>query len=278
MIGIIDVGGGLRGIYGSGVFDRLLDDKVSFDYCIGVSAGSANAITYLANQTGRTYRFYHDYSGRKEYMSFGNFLKCGQYLDLDYIYGTMTNSDGEDPLAFAQVMNHKSNLTAVVTDAETGEPAYYKKEDMKQDDYTVLKASSALPGVCKGYEINSRKYYDGGVSDPVPIQKALTDGCDKIVLILTKPIANCDTLARDTRMAKLLRRKYPVLAQKLKDKSVNYKKGVDLALELQKQGKCLIIAPDDCCGVSTLTKEKDKLHALYEKGYNDGGRIKDFVK
>ena len=42
MIGCIDVGGGLRDIYGAGVFDRLLDDGVTFDYCLGVSAGSAN--------------------------------------------------------------------------------------------------------------------------------------------------------------------------------------------------------------------------------------------
>ena len=42
MTGVIDVGGGLRGIYGAGVFDRCIDDGVKFDYCIGVSAGAAN--------------------------------------------------------------------------------------------------------------------------------------------------------------------------------------------------------------------------------------------
>ncbi|MBQ8782391.1 MAG: patatin family protein [Clostridia bacterium] len=278
MIGVIDVGGGLRGIYGSGVFDRCLDDNVAFDYCIGVSAGSANAITYLSGQKGRTYRFYHDYSSRKEYMSFGNFLKHSQYIDLDYVYGTLTNSGGEDELDFPTAMKNKSNLTVVVTDAKTGKPAYFTKHDMMQDDYRVLKASSALPLVCKSYEINGRMYYDGGISDPVPVKRALEDGCEKFVLILTKPLANSDTLTRDGRAAKLLKGKYPELSEKLKDKSINYKKGVDLALELEKQGKCIIIAPDDCCGVSTLTKEKDKLHALYEKGYNDGARIKEFVK
>ncbi len=278
MIGVIDVGGGLRGIYGAGVFDRLLDDRVVFDYCIGVSAGSANAITYLANQKGRTYRFYHDYSSRKAYMSLGNFVKCGQYIDLDYVYGKLTNSSGEDPLDFGTAIQNKADLTIVATDALTGEPVYFSKHDMKQDDYTILKASSALPGVCKGYEINNKVYYDGGVSDPVPIQKALDDGCDRIVLILTKPIKNSDTLARDTKMAKLLQKKYPAISEKLAEKSVNYKKGVDLALELQKQGKCLIVAPDDCCGVSTITTDKNKLRTLYEKGYNDGAKIKEFVK
>lgn len=278
MIGVIDVGGGLRGIYGSGVFDRCLDDNINFDYCIGVSAGSANAITYLSRQKGRTYRFYHDYSGRKEYMSFGNFFKHSQYIDLDYVYGTMTNSGGEDSLDFPAVLRNDSSLTVVATDAETGEPAYFTKNDMVQDDYRILKASSSLPLVCKPYEINGRMYYDGGISDPVPVKKALNDGCDRLVLILTKPLSNSDTLTRDSRVAKLLKGKYPELSKKLADKSISYKNGVDIALEMEKQGKCIIIAPDDCCGVSTLTKEKDKLHALYEKGYNDGARIKEFVE
>ena len=48
MVGVIDVGGGLRGIYGAGVFDRCLDDGVQFDCCIGVSAGSANLASFIA--------------------------------------------------------------------------------------------------------------------------------------------------------------------------------------------------------------------------------------
>ena len=41
-IGVIDVGGGLRGIYAAGVFDWCLENGVKFDYGIGISAGSAN--------------------------------------------------------------------------------------------------------------------------------------------------------------------------------------------------------------------------------------------
>ena len=42
MLGIIDVGGGMRGIYTAGIYDYLLDHQITFDYCLGVSAGSAN--------------------------------------------------------------------------------------------------------------------------------------------------------------------------------------------------------------------------------------------
>lgn len=73
--GVIDVGGGLRGIYAAGVFDHCLDEKIVFDFGIGISAGSANLASYMSGQRGRNYKFYQEYSGRKEYMGAGNLLR-----------------------------------------------------------------------------------------------------------------------------------------------------------------------------------------------------------
>lgn len=85
--GIIDVGGGLRGIYGAGVLDRCLEEGIHFDCCIGVSAGSANMSSYIAGQHGRNKPFYDEYSFRKEYMSVKNLVQKHSYLDLGYVYG-----------------------------------------------------------------------------------------------------------------------------------------------------------------------------------------------
>ena len=99
-LGVIDVGGGFRDIYGAGVFDWCLDHDVNFDYCIGISAGSANLASYLARQRGRNYTFYMDYVFRKEYASLDNWLKTRNYVDLDYVYSTLSNSDGENPIDY----------------------------------------------------------------------------------------------------------------------------------------------------------------------------------
>ena len=64
---VVDVGGGLRGVYATGVLDRCLEEGVRFDAGVGVSAGSANIASYLAGQKGRNYQFYAEYSSRKEY-------------------------------------------------------------------------------------------------------------------------------------------------------------------------------------------------------------------
>ncbi len=278
MNAVIDAGGGLRGIYTAGVFDRCLDDEISFDLCIGVSAGSANISTYIAKQRARTYRFYHDYSQRKEYMSLGNFIRKGSYLDLDYIYSVLTNSDGEDPIDYPQLAKYEGQLLIAATDAETGKAHYFTKDDLSQDNYKVFCASCAIPFVCKPVEIGGRKYMDGGVAVPVPLEKALEMGADKIVFALSKPKDFRRSSSRNDIVAKLIRRKYPEAARVLLESNAEYDRLVDKAIELEKEGKVLIVSPDDTCGVDTLTKDKEKLHLLYEKGYKDAGKIKEFLK
>jgi hypothetical protein len=52
---------------------------------------------------------------------------------------------------------------------------------------------------------------------------------------------------------------------------------VDLARDYQALAKLLIVAPDDTCGVSTLSREADALRKLYQKGYCDAEKISLFL-
>lgn len=272
-IGVVDVGGGLRGVYAAGVFDYCLDKGIQFDLCIGVSAGSANVSSYIAGQKKRNYLFYTEYPFRKEYMSLGNFLFKKSYLDLDYIYGTLSNSDGENPLDYRKLLNSPSGFIAVATNAITGKTKYFDKSDLCQDDYSVLKASSAIPFVCHPYEVCGIPYYDGALGDTVPIEKAFACGCDKVVLILTKPKDILRTPGRDMKFAARIQKKYPKAAERLRQRAAQYNRGVALAKEYEMQGKALIIAPDNTCGVDTLTKDREALKRFYEKGYQDAQAI-----
>lgn len=275
--GIVDVGGGLRGAYAAGVFDRCLDMDVHFDAGIGVSAGSANILAYTAGQRGRNYPFYVEYPFRKEYMSFENFLRKRSYLDLDYIYGTLSNSGGENPLDFPAIMASSTELCVVACDAETGEAKYFGKDDIRQDDYSILKASSAIPFVCHPYEVKGRFYYDGALGDPVPIKRAFQVGCDRVVLILSKPRDMIRLPGKDPFFAKRIEKRYPQAAEQLRLRARRYNDGVDLAKIYEARGQVLIVSPDDTCGVDTLTRDKGALQRLYEKGYQDGGAIAAFL-
>lgn len=278
MVGIIDVGGGLRDIYGAGVFDRLLDDGVKFDYCLGVSAGSANIASFLAKQRGRNRRFYLDYSRRKEYMSPSNLYKIGAFLNLHYIYGTLSNQGGEDPLDFKTLMENDSELCVVATNAKTGRIEYFGKDDLAQDDYRVFMASSAIPLITRTETVGSAVCADGGVGDPIPIAKAFFDGCDKVVLVLTMPDGPMQRKRRDLLGAVLLRLVRPNLSNLLLERHRIYNRQLALAHSYESDGKCLIISPDDVCGIKTLTNDTANLERLYEKGYADAAKIKAFVE
>lgn len=73
---IVDVGGGYRyrGIYAAGVLDFCMENNIHFDLGIGVSAGSANLISYAAGQYRRNYQFFTEYGLQKEYAGIKNFI------------------------------------------------------------------------------------------------------------------------------------------------------------------------------------------------------------
>ena len=167
--GVIDVGGGLRGIYGAGVLDRCLEEDLRFDLCIGVSAGSANMTSYLAGQHGRNKPFYDEYSFRREYMSVHNLIRKHSYLDLGYVYGTLSNAGGENPLDYAALARSPAELCVVAANAQNGEAQYFTKADLHPDDYRILMASCCIPVAGKPIEIGDVPYYDGALGDTIPL-------------------------------------------------------------------------------------------------------------
>ena len=276
MIGIIDVGGGLRGAFGAGVLDYCLDEGIAFPYCIGVSAGSANLCSFLAGQRGRNTFFYCVYPQRKAYMSLRNLLLHGSYLDLEYIYGTLSNTDGENPLNYDALHANPARMLIVATDAETGKPVYFEKSAMARDRYEAIKASSCLPGICRPWRIDGRPFYDGGISDPIPVERALADGCDRVVVILTRPVDYERTLGNDKYFARMIRR-YPKAAEAVLCRYDTYNRQLVQARRLEREGVCCILAPKDVSGISTLSRDPEPIRALYSEGYRAGEQLLDFI-
>lgn len=276
-IGVVDVGGGFRGIYAAGVLDYCMHKGIWFDLGIGVSAGSANLASYCAMQPQRNHKFYTEYGLRKEYMSVGNYLHTRSYLGLEYIYGTLTNSDGEYPIDYDTMMANPMEFLTVVTDAQTGKARYIGKDALIRDSYTPFMASSAIPGVCRPVMMDGIPYYDGALGDPIPIAKAFELGCDKVVLLLTLPEDTIRTSGKDEKLARAIRKEFPEAAQALVNRSENYNAGIELARQYAAEGKLLIVSPDDTCGVHTLCRNADKMKQFYKKGCTDGQKIIPFL-
>ena len=276
--GVIDVGGGFRGIYATGVLDYCQDNSIEFDLALAISAGSANLTSFLARQRGRNHTFYTQYAFRKRYASLRNFIFKRSFFDVDYVYGTLSNSDGENPLDYPALRDNPAELLVIATDAVTGEAVYFDKSALSQDNYDPLKASSSIPFINMPYYIDGKPYYDGALGNPVPVEKAFELGCDFVVLLLTKPADIPREQGSDVKLAKRIRKKYPKAAEQLLLRAQHYNDSVAIAKEYAKQGKLLIISPDDTCGVDTLHKDRESLEKLYQKGYADGQKIKEFFE
>lgn len=274
---MIDVGGGFRAIFGAGVMDRMLEDGIMVDHCYGVSAGSANMVSYISKQHGRTHKFYTEYAFRKEYASFDSYVKHHNFANLDYVYGTLSNHDGEYPVDYEAFAANPTGFTVIACNALDGSAKYFDKSDVHYDDFNIMKASSAVPVACEPYVIDGVPYFDGGIVDPVPVQKAIDDGYDRIVLVLTRPKDVLREQKRDIAPARILRHSYPAAAERLLNRYATYNDEVALAKEYERDGRVLILAPDDLCGLSTLSKSFEGLELMYRKGYAAAGAIANYL-
>ncbi len=276
MDGIIDIGGGMRGIYGAGVLDAFFDIGIQFKYCIGVSSGSANIASYVAGQKGRNLRFYTEYALRKEYMSIGNYLRNGSFFNLYYIYSSLTNDDGEDPIDFDAIEHSDCTVKIAATDSATGKAHFFEKSDFHRNDCSILMASSSIPVVCKPFVLNDKEYFDGGVAAPVPVEKAVDDGCDRVFVILTRPLEYIKPPERFKPAYSLLLKKYPQVIRALNERHKKYNDAICKLKELEAKGRAVIIAPSECFSVNTATRRTDALKKLYRAGQADALALTEY--
>ena len=190
----------------------------------------------------------------------------------------MTNETSEDPLNFDVAKSKKCKFYTVATEAKSGKPCYFDFENTGRNNHYELKASCCIPVVCRPFEYNGVTYFDGGISDPVPIVKALEDGCEKVVVVLTLPLDLKKEHKISLKNIQKLLKNYPESARCMYSMVDEYNEKLEYLKKLQEEGRALIISPDDCCGVNTLKRTKENITKLYEKGYRDAEKIKAFVE
>lgn len=269
--GLIVEGGGMKCAYSAGVLDIFLDEQLQFDYCIGVSAGSANCASFLGGQRERNMRFYVEHVKDPHYISLRSLFTTGSLFGLEYIYGNMTNEGGIDPLDYDAYFQNPTETYFPATDAETGKPHYFNKNEVKRNQYQPIMASCALPVACRPIYYQGHTYFDGGVSDSIPVQHALEQGCERMIVLLSKP--------RGYRMVPqggkavytmALRRKYPQVVEALNHRHEMYNRQMEQLEELVRQGQALVFCPSAEISIGTYTTDPAVMKRLYENGLSDG--------
>lgn len=264
--GLVLEGGGMRGIYTTGVLDWLLDQKYLPDYCIGVSAGSCHATSYLSKQRGRSFRINTAYLQNGEYVSVKNLLKTGSMFGMDFIFDKVPNE--LDPFDYQAFLASPCEFYVGVTNVWTGKPEYFPKECLDHDS-TVIRASSSIPMFSPIVPYKGNLYLDGGTSDPIPVRKALADGCDRVIVVLTQDRGYVKHPEKFRPVYKNLYRRYPKMVNTLDHRHEVYNETRDFVFQLEKEGKAIVIAPGEPVDLSRFERDIPKLRALYEEGFAD---------
>lgn len=264
MPSLILEGGTLRPIFSAGVMDALLDNNITFPYCIGVSAGITNGVSYISKQKGRNLEVVTKYRNDNRYLSYRNFLRCKSIFGLDFVFDEIPNN--LIPFDMDTYRKYPGKVLVGVTNAHTGKTEYLNGKDL-DDKATMLRATCAIPLLFPVIKINGKEYYDGGLCDPIPIKKAIADGNTKHLIVLTQPKGYKKELSKkNILVAKLLNKKYPNLKTPLLNRHNHYNETVKFCVQLENEGKVLILRPE--YNLDSFEKDINKLKSSYDHGYN----------
>lgn len=277
--GLVLEGGGIRAIYSSGVLDAFLENDIDFSYIIGVSAGSCNGVSYIGKNLHRMRDLTIEYSCDERYKSVKSMLKNGEYLNSKWIFGELTYD--LYPLDYDTYDKSDTVMCVVATNALTGESEYFYPDDFR-DNCEVLRASCALPVATKAVRLGNSYYYDGGLADSIPLKKAVDDGCEKCVVILTQDSSYTKKPMGHPAAMKMMLHKYPLVAKRVLDRHNMYNAQRKYVFEQQEKGNALVICPPSPLNCSTLGVTTQRQREIYDIGYRQGleyaDRVKNFIK
>ena len=275
--GLVLEGGASRGYFTVGALDALIDIGFKADLLVGTSAGIANGVSFVSNQRGRGLKIGLEYLNDKRYMGFRHLInpKKRSYYNVDFVFGELPNK----LIPFDKEAFDKSGckVLAALTNIKTGKCEYHP---VTSDDkeWKVVVASCALPIMFHPVEIGGELYMDGGITEPIPFRKALDEGCDKTVVIITRERSYIKSKEAGLGISGFLYRKYEGLKRALETRTEMYNDRHHELLELEKEGKIILIAPEeDTSGWKRTERRPEKIQEMYDIGYATVMKYKDKI-
>lgn len=268
-------GGGFRGMFTAGVLDVLMEKGCTdFASVWGVSAGALNAISFKSKQIGRTMRIMLAFRDDKRFMSWWSLINTGDIAGGEFVYDTIQNE--LDPCDIETFENNPLPMYAVVSDVTFGVARYEAIEKLPEDSIKV-RASASLPGVSQIVEVDGHRYLDGGTTDSVPFATALglpetriPEGytpASKAVVILTQ---HRDYVKSSSSEQIALRSHrydgYPYFIEALKNRADRYNAQRKELWDLEREGRCFVIAPPEPVQIRHAEHAGAPLLSLYLQG------------
>lgn len=269
--GLVLEGGGMRGVFTSGVLDYLMDHNLYFPYVIGVSAGAMNGISYVSKQRGRSHFSNIDILKKYNYIGFRHLLRRKGYIDLNFLFHVFP--ERYYPFDFKTYSQSNTRMVIVASNCITGKAEYFEEKKDEKRFLDICQASCTLPVMCPISFVDNTPMVDGGVCDTIPIEHAINEGFHKNVIILTRN-KGYRKANKDFYMPNFIYHKYPAIREQLRTRYKRYNQMIEIVEQLEKEGKAIVIRPTNPLKVSRTTDNPKYLELLYQEGYTCGEQIK----
>ncbi|MDR3310569.1 MAG: patatin family protein [Oscillospiraceae bacterium] len=257
-------GGGTRAYFSSGVMDAFIAAGVMFPYIIGVSAGAANAITYVSGQYGRSRVVVENFVSSPRYVGVRNLFLHGSLFNYKFVFDEIAAK--HLPLDWKAFRACPARFLAGAIDIDTGETVYYSQDDYETGDFTPLIASCSVPLLSRVVKYRGRRLLDGGVGGGIPIERSVADGNAFHVIVMTRTAGYVKRPEPFGRAWRLMYRRYPKLTDALAHRHENYARQVGICETLEREGKAMIIRPVAPLWEGRAESDTSKLLALYDEG------------
>lgn len=269
-------GGAMRGMFTAGVIDVWMENGITFDGAIGVSAGAVFGCNYKSKQPGRVIRYNTKYCKDPNYMGTRILLKTGNIFGVEMCYHEIP--ERLDPFDIETFEKNPMEFYVVCTDVVSGQPIYRKLKTGTGDDLLYMQGSASMPLVSKVVEVQGRKLLDGGISDSIPLKYFESIGYDRNVVILTQPKGYIKEPNKMTRIAKIGLKRYPHMIQAMETRHKMYNEETRYVRRKELEDKIVVIRPKEKLPVGHIAKNPDKLWETYQLGREQGEKNLERVK
>lgn len=262
--GLVLEGGGMRGVFTSGVLDAFMKHGVYFRHVVAVSAGACNGMSYISRQPRRARLSNIDFLTQYGYIGWRHLLRQGCIFDQELLYDKFPNE--YVPFDFDTYFQWSATFEMVTTNCLTGQAEYLTESNDRQRSLDIVRASSSLPYVSKIVRVDGIPMLDGGIVDSIPVMRAIETGHPQNVVILTRN-KGYRSKGRDRKVPHFIYKNYPRLRVALSRRVAAYNRQLDLVDRLERLGKVVCIRPQRPMEVGRMEKDIGRLERLYQEGF-----------
>lgn len=255
----------MRGMYTAGVLDVMMEHEFRADVICGTSAGVTFGINLPSHQPGRVIRYNVRYANDKRYISLRSLLLTGNICNTDFCYRRLP--DELDPFDYETFRTSGTRFFATLTNVRTGCAEYIELTDCRRQ-MDVVRATASLPFLSKQVPYEGENYLDGGIVDNIPLDKCLSEGCSKVIVVLTRPRGEFSDDHLHL-LSRIVYPRYPELQEAFRVRNARYRQRIAEIEQLEAEGKIFVLRPSASLKLRRLERDPEKLKALYRLGVSD---------